>query len=140
MEMLTSAWSFTLNLYAVITDSTIFKIIWYVYQFLIGYCAYLTIWKAWQKGYLPIWLKIVVAPWLLVFGGIDVASNYVLGTIIFFEPPRRGELTLSLRSERYHKRVVEKPNFIEKWRHVWGVILSWTLNPFSQAIGEGDHI
>jgi hypothetical protein len=140
MEILHSIWNFILAVYGAPVTGAFFKTVAFIYTFLIGYCAYLTIWAAWCKGLLPTWLKVIVAPWLIIFGVIDIAANYVLGTIIFMEIPRHGELTLSLRSKRYHQRIVTYPNFLEKWRHAWGVFLSWVLNPFSQAIGEGDHI
>jgi energy-coupling factor transporter transmembrane protein EcfT len=109
-----------------------------LYVFFIGYLAYLPVRKAWSG--LKLWVKIILIPFLGFFGFIDIGFNFTLGTILFWEFPRKGEWTLSNRAKRYHDRLVENPNYLEKQRKFFGNLLAALLNPFSVAIGESDHI
>jgi hypothetical protein len=109
-----------------------------LYVFFLGYLAYLPVKSAWKD--IKLWVKIILYPFLGFFGFVDIGFNFTLGSMLFYEWPRKGEWTLSKRAERYHQRVVENPNRLEKWRKSCGNFLAALLNPFSVAVGQGDHI
>lgn len=69
----------------------------WLYVLYLGFFMYAAAKHSWWK--LKVGHKALIAPALLFFGLIDVAFNFVIGSILFLEPPRT--LTFSQRCS-YH--------------------------------------
>jgi len=64
-----------------------FDVFLWMYILFLGFTMYASIIQAWHK--LKIGIKVLLAPVLLVFGGIDVIFNLVIGSLLFWERPKK---------------------------------------------------
>jgi hypothetical protein len=59
----------------------------WMYLLFLGFLIYAAVMQAWSR--LKIGLKVLLAPVLLAVGGLDVAFNLVVGTVLFWERPKQ---------------------------------------------------
>lgn len=94
----------------------------YTYAFLIAYYAVCGLYVGWRR--FPIWLKAVVAPFLVVAVLADVAFNVTLACLLFLDLPPRKCFTFTQRISFYKN---EAP---DTWRGKLGrFICSNMLDP-----------
>lgn len=59
----------------------------------------------WRWKYLPLDIKLLAIPCVLIAVTLDVVFNYTVGTILFLKLPAKGEYTFSQRIGSYKRRV-----------------------------------
>ena len=94
----------------------------YLYAFWMLFLAFTALYTAWRN--LPLAVKVIAAPVVLLGLIVDVVTNYTIASVGFMEFPAEGDYTLTKRLSTYLKNPAS-------WEYsVANVLCTYFLNPF----------